>query len=55
MPRERRHAMMRNICVQSRDSCTYFFAFSTFFGRGLKAEKEGRYAVKCLKNKEVRL
>ena len=55
MPRERRHAIVRNICVQSRDSCTCFLAFSTFFGRELKAEKEGRYAVKCLKSKEVRL
>ena len=38
---------------RKRISCTRFFAFSTFFGRGLKAKMEVRNEGKYLKIGEV--
>lgn len=61
-PHERAAAMCYAVCVRdqfkfapgrSRSSCTCFLAFSTFFGRGLKAKMEASNEGKYLKIWEV--
>jgi len=55
MLRESRHPIAESECIQRRDSCAHFFAFSAFFSRGLQVEKGVRDAAMYLKIREVRL